>query len=751
MEILFIVIVLEVILLRKVKKLSLILAMMMVLSAFGLALSGCGSSDDSGGDNVDVEKEKAEPVEVGELYSDFTSQVDTKYAYDLAVELSEDASLADSDMGTRTAGSDAEHKTAERLEKEMEEIGLTDIETFEADVDKWQFNGASLKLQGEDKDIQLHSYATAATSEGGIDAEIVYVGKGTAADYEGKDVEGKIVLFDVNQRDDWWVTYPMLEAEHQGAVAALACSNKGFSEVNDEAYNSNDICGPTSIPTTSITAKDSKAIQEKLKEGKVKAHLEVDNVVEEGGTTLNVVGKIKGKNSDELIAYGAHYDKYFSGFQDNCCAVAASMSIAKAMIDSGYEPEKDIVFIMHGAEEWGASGSQYDWTTGAWRQIFEKKPEWQGKMQAFINFELPAYEFADYTSVYSAPEMYTMIDKFVNEEKSPKPEGVFKDGIKTEGYQTYTYSDDFSYYTAGVPSTVNGFLLKEDMDDVFPFYREYYHTNFDTKDTYNEDVMKFSIDFYGSFGIFIDANPALMLDYSNQFEILKASIDEKIAKDAGADYEGFIDAIGKYDEAAQRAYSKIEDINSKYWKAVEDKASEEDIEAIRTEGREANELTLGVFKTTVDELLGLIYERPIVPHQSPQESIDLINQTVDFLEDDDVAAACDETAWQINGVSEWYSMYFSKEVTDQFYDMYYSDSNKDNQFWGTGKQFVWADVEDATRGIIAKYDEKNPDVSKEIEIYKDAAEKQKPILRDMIAEEITSINKLTEELDSFAK
>ena len=42
----------------------------------------------------------------------------------------------------------------------------------------------------------------------------------------------------------------------------------------------------------------------------------------------------------------------------------------------------------------------------------------------------------------------------------------------TEGYQTYTYSDDFSYYAAGVPSTVNGFLLQKDMETVFPFYEE---------------------------------------------------------------------------------------------------------------------------------------------------------------------------------------------------------------------------------------------------------------------------------------
>lgn len=71
-------------------------------------------------------------------------------------------------------------------------------------------------------------------------------------DYEGLDVTGKIVLVDINQRDDWWITYPMLEAQHQGAAAILAANVGGFAQVADDALNSQDICGPTAIPTCSI-------------------------------------------------------------------------------------------------------------------------------------------------------------------------------------------------------------------------------------------------------------------------------------------------------------------------------------------------------------------------------------------------------------------------------------------------------------------------------------------------------------------
>lgn len=140
---------------------------------------------------------------------------------------------------------------------------------------------------------------------------------------------------------------------------------------------------------------------------------------------------------------------HFFGFQDDNCAVGLVLAMAKAMKDSGYQPENDIVFCLHGAEEWGASYSQFDWTVGAWEMINHVHPEWVGKTLAFINFELPAYEFDTYTTTYSAPEMFAMLDYFANDYAySPEPEGCFADGVLTEGYQTYTYSDDFSYYAA---------------------------------------------------------------------------------------------------------------------------------------------------------------------------------------------------------------------------------------------------------------------------------------------------------------
>lgn len=672
----------------------------------------------------------------------YLAALDLPYAFGIANRLATDPAFHDSPLGTRTAGSDAEHRAADYLVSVMEDLGLSDVEKTAAKVDKWQFNGATLTLAGDSKVILPHSYATGATPKEGITAEIVYLGKGTMWDYDAYegDVAGKIILVDVDMRADWWITYPMLEAEFQGAAAILCSAVSGFSEISKDAYNANDICGPATIPCANITVNDAEYIKKAIEtQGSVTGTLVVDNVVEPGGTTYNITGRIPGKNSDRQILVGAHYDMYFQSFQDDSAAVGLVLAMAKAMKETGYVPENDIVFCLHGAEEWGATYSQFDWTIGAWRMINEVHPDWVGKTLAFLNFELPAYEFDTYTSVYSAPELYRLIDAFVDKGPAPEPVGCFPDGVLTEGYQTYTYSDDFSYYAAGVPSTVNGFLLQKDMESVFPFYYNYYHTNFDTAETYDEDVLRFNLSFYGTLAMFIDQMPALMLDLSAQCDRLEAALDEEVAAGAGGDTAAYRSAVSALRAAADAHNTAIDALNLRYVQAAAGGAGAQILSAIRAEADALNTKSLAVFKTAQDSLLVLMYERPVVPHEAPQENIALMQLIIEALEAGDVVTAADEYAWAVNNVFEWYAMYFSPEVMDVHYDMFYGADNQDNLFWGTGKAFVPADVEEATRSLILRYEEENGNFASEIAIYRASILAQQAILKDLLAKETKDV------------
>ncbi|MFA6125860.1 MAG: M20/M25/M40 family metallo-hydrolase [Bacteroidales bacterium] len=80
----------------------------------------------------------------------------------------------------------------------------------------------------------------------------------------------------------------------------------------------------------------------------------------------NVVGVIEGKNPDEIVVIGGHYDHLgkqdgfiFNGADDNASGTVGVMTIAKAMMATGIKPEKTMVFCAWTGEEKGLLGSKF--------------------------------------------------------------------------------------------------------------------------------------------------------------------------------------------------------------------------------------------------------------------------------------------------------------------------------------------------------------------------------------------------------
>lgn len=80
----------------------------------------------------------------------------------------------------------------------------------------------------------------------------------------------------------------------------------------------------------------------------------------------NVLGKIEGKNPDEVVVIGGHYDHVgmnkgyiWNGSDDNASGTVGVLTLAKAFSESGIVPEKTIIFAAWTGEEKGLLGSQY--------------------------------------------------------------------------------------------------------------------------------------------------------------------------------------------------------------------------------------------------------------------------------------------------------------------------------------------------------------------------------------------------------
>ena len=166
-------------------------------------------------------------------------------------------------------------------------------------------------------------------------------------------------------------------------------------------------------------------------------------------------------------------------------------------------------------------------------------------------------------------------------------------------------------------------------------------------------------------------------------------------------------------------------------------------DALLAEGRTLTARNLEAFRfAQTGGLLGLMYERPIVPHEAPQENILLEQTIVDLLAQGEVQTAADEYAWQVNNVLEWYAMYFSEAVIAAQDDMMWGSGNTENLYWGTGISFDKSDVDAATRSLMARYDEVGGDFSEEIAIYEAAIAVETESLTAKTVSEIAAMETL---------
>ena len=103
----------------------------------------------------------------------------------------------------------------------------------------------------------------------------------------------------------------------------------------------------------------------------------------------NILAKIEGKNPEEIVIVGAHYDhlgydpklvgdKIFNGADDNASGVQAVLQILRAFIATGQQPEKTVIFALWDGEERGLLGSTY----------FVNNFPYMNKVKGYMNFDM---------------------------------------------------------------------------------------------------------------------------------------------------------------------------------------------------------------------------------------------------------------------------------------------------------------------------------------------------------------------------
>lgn len=701
----------------------------------GMTLGACAPKE-----STDIKEEVVPEKDLVDANEDYLSAVDVDYAFEFTKSLEE--FKTNEKLGYRTAGSVAELKTGEKIAEEMKKIGLTEVTKDEFTLDTWEFEKADLTFvdeNGEEHLAVLGAYQVNFDTNGAKELEIVYGGKGTANDLANLDVEGKLVLIDINQREEWWINYPAYQAHLKGAAAVIAVQEAGYAETDEDALNAQDICGPDDAPAFSMSQTDANQLKKALESsenGTMTVKFDAKSIVKMDGKSYNYYGKIIGKDPESYIILSAHYDSYFTGFRDDHAAIGLMMGVAKGLVDSGYQPEKTIIFNALAAEEWGVSNSRYDWSTGAYNQIFNIHPEWVGKAFANMNFELPAYEHTTQDEIRSVYELNNYLTKFAK--TVPSVDGVYKDGISVVS-PLRTWSDDFSFGIAGVPALRNDF---QDSD----FMRTHYHSQFDNEDTYNADALKFHLNLYGLLSMHYDQTAVVPLDFTTRLTEMKKVIDADIFGQAEVSSDQLVAEIDKAITLAEEVNAKVSKVNDNYLTAL----TEEDTDKAKKlyeDSRELNSGLLSAFKYAEDQFVRLTWEDDqIFPHEHAQNNITNLALAIDALNKGDITTAIDEYLWAID--NNWYAYDFEKEVFDYFTD-YVLDAPKEKLMWGDGRIVGHENLFDPINALIEKSGQEDADISAELATLNEALERQKALLQKTTAEEILAVQELAKKLEAL--
>jgi len=193
----------------------------------------------------------------------------------------------------------------------------------------------------------------------------------------------------------------------------------------------------------------------------------------------NILGIIEGKNPEQYIVLGAHYDHLgmrdgyiWNGADDNASGVVGIMTIAKAIIATGVQPEKSIIIALWTAEEVGLLGS---------RHYLDNLTYPLSRIKLNLNFDMISRYITDHEP---RSVIMTYTDKYHPMFKEITVSNLIKYDIDLiVDYQPSAElpggSDHKSFTDKGIPAM----RFK-------PGHREEYHTPADKISTVNWDIME---------------------------------------------------------------------------------------------------------------------------------------------------------------------------------------------------------------------------------------------------------------------
>ena len=276
------------------------------------------------------------------------------------------------DIGGRVSGSAANRRAVRWAVDAFQRAGIerTATESFELPV-AWT-EGATRVEVLEPRPFAVRAVSIAwspPTPAGGIEAPVLDLGLGTAADFEARseDLAGSLLLVHrpvLETWDDLFAEYadasPVIaRAVAAGAAGILWISTKEQGVLYRHINTHGEI---DALPQAIVAREDGLKLARFAAAGNdIRVRLDLPNEKSGPFTAENVVAEIPGSDkADEIVAIGAHLDSWElgTGALDNGANCALVIEAARAILAAGIQPRRTLRFMLWNGEEQGLRGSR---------------------------------------------------------------------------------------------------------------------------------------------------------------------------------------------------------------------------------------------------------------------------------------------------------------------------------------------------------------------------------------------------------
>lgn len=261
-----------------------------------------------------------------------------------------------------------------------------------------------------------------------------------------------------------------------------------------------------------------------------------------------------------------------------------------------------------------------------------------------------------------------------------------------------------------------------------PFMENYYHSQYDNQDVYEEEVYRFHHEFYLKLLLAIDSLALPPMDFGRVLDQSIKTLDTDLCMQTGADSTLLLKKTEEAKKAAAILAEQVRHFNS----LPEEKRDWKKADAI-------TEKLLGVFRKSQDYLVRLDWDDNVIfPQQAVQNNLYALKEAMEYLEKGEIAPAL-ESFYSID--NNCYAFQFEREVFYHFTE-YIMKQSPDRLMWGKGRIIHHENLYD----LVESLKEKKPGDSLEAEkqSLREAWERQKQYYVDDIGYLIRTAEKLTD-------